>query len=282
MGGVALRPAVMSTRRCGASESAMRAYINQQPASRGLDYAVVLPSIVLLLFCLAWSSPALGKRVLSFDDLPGGVVLTKQVPGLTVSGVNQHEDAPDAALVYDFTAYPELAYGGQQFDGGWDGGNLAGFNTQGKGLVVAGPDPTKMLERRRPSGDLVFEFDEAITAFGFTIIDVEGPEEFVTDTGYFVEFSHRGNTLQQIDFADFVSAGSPYYDPSLEFGNHTANRIQMISAEQVGSWAFDKVTVAFGGSSVLGEVNYEAVPTPTAVLGGLSMLALMMLGRKRE
>ncbi len=250
--------------------------------TRVVDFAVFIPSAVALVVCLAWSASVAAMSVVTFDDLPDGVVLTKQVPGVSVSAINLHEDAPDAALVYDFTAHPELAYGGQQFAGGWATGNLADFNTQGKGVVVAGPDPAKMLEPRRPAGDLVFDFDEDIMSFGFTVVDVEGPDEFTTDTGYFVEFARDGRVLQQIDFADFVTDSSPYFDPTLEFGDHSANRVQMISADDIGTWAFDHVTVSFGGSAVLGEVRYEAIPTPTALLGGVSMLALVALRRKQK
>ncbi len=260
-----------------ASESIMRG-----PACRTLRDASVLVLCVSLLLCLPSSTGAASIQVLDFDDLPTGVVLTKQVPGVHVSATNPHADAPDAALVWDFTGRPDLAYGGQQHDGGWSGGNVADFNTLGKGLVVAGPDPGKLLEPRRPAGDLIFKFDEKITSFGFSVVDVEGPEEFITDTGYFVRFAHAGQTLMEIDFVDFITPGSPYYDPTIEFGHHTANRINPISAEKLGTWAFDEVEIALGGSAVVGRVRYEAIPTPTALLGGMSLLALSTMRRRKS
>lgn len=236
---------------------------------------------------------ASADTIVSFDELPDGAEVTTQVLGVTVAANNPHAGAPDAARVYNFTAYPDLAYGGQQHDGGWDGGNIASFNTLGKGLVIAGPDPEKILERRRPAGDLIFDFDRPVSSFGLTLVDVEGPEEFVTDTGYFIDFVRGGTSVLELDFADFITPGSSFYDPTIAFGNHTANRISPITAAQAGVANFDRVEVSLGGSAVVGSIRFDtagdaatdngskAVPSPSALLGGLSLLGIAALRRRR-
>ncbi len=235
----------------------------------------------LAVYGMTLAPDAAGLTVLSLDGVTDGGIV-HNVGGVNVSAESNYDDSWDAALGYDFTAHPELAYGGQQHDGGWAGGNVADFNTLGKGLVIAGRVPAKILEARKNPGTLYFDFNEPVNKFGLVVVDVDA-DELTPSSGYFLKFSYQGEVIDTLTYADFITPGSDFYDASIEFGNHTANRIKAIEASDLGDGSFslfDEVAITPGGSQVIGEVSY-AVPTPTAVVGGLSLMALGALRRKR-
>ena len=106
--------------------------------------------------------------------------------------------------------------------------------------VLPQPIPTP-LEKRRPAGTINLDFDTPLNSFGFTIVDVEGPEEFETNTGFFIDFLSDGEDVASFDFASFVTNDeSGVFDPSIEFGNRSANQIAPITAAQLGVDSFDR------------------------------------------
>ena len=238
-------------------------------------------ALALTAAATAASLPAAAATI-GFDDLAPGSIVTDLGGGITVSATNAQDPDLSAAVVYDFDGYPELSYGGQQapFLGG---GNVDPSVDLGLGLAILGPDPAKVLEPRRPAGQLRFDFDTPVSAFGFTVVDVEGPEEFDTATGHFVSLSSGGSEVLRVDFADFLTEGSGFFDPAVAFGNNTANEIAPIEASLAGVDAFDSAVVALGGSAVVDRIVTEAaaVPSPGAAAAGLAALAGLAARRRR-
>lgn len=262
-------------------------WIEAEPASRRRrlrrrpSFADVAIVAAVLVYAMTLTNDASGLNVLSLDEVEDGQMVHRVGP-MAVSGRTNYDDSWNAVLGYDMSAHPELAYGGQQFDGMWDGGNVEPTDSLGKGLVIAGRVPAKILEARKNPGSMYFDFDEPATRFGLTIIDVEGDEQDTAD-GYFLSFSYMGEVIDTIAYAEFTTPGADYYDETIEFGHNTANRIAAIEASSLGDGSytfFDRVEVAPGGSQVVAEVTY-AVPTPTALAAGLSMLALAVMRRTR-
>ncbi|MEM7577779.1 MAG: hypothetical protein AAF328_09910 [Planctomycetota bacterium] len=237
----------------------------------------------LAVYGMTLAPDAAGLTVLKLDGYTSGSVVQSLDDNVNVSAKTNYNDSWDAVLAYDFNGHPELAYGGQQFDGQWDGGNIAPTNGLGDGLVIAGRVPAKILEARKNPGTMYFHFDEPATRFGLVLVDNEA-DETTPDSGYFLSFSYQGEVIDTVSYADFTTPGSDFYDESIEFGDNTANRFKAISISDLGDGSYeraDKVALTPGGSAVVGEVSY-AVPTPTALAAGISMLALGALRRQRS
>jgi hypothetical protein len=64
-----------------------------------------------------------------------------------------------------------------------------------------------------------------------------------------------------IAFADL-----PTLDPTIVFGDNTANRVEPIAAQDFGVDSFDQVIVNLGGSGALDNITYTPVPEPGALL----------------
>ena len=246
-----------------------------------------LPSLLVVPAAIGLSATsAHAARVINFNSLPVGLAVSEQIEGVSISALNPYNGVPDEAVVFDFNNDRFVDSG--QSGPPWSMGNIDLDTNLGNGLVVGGARRSEGIpfETRRPAGDLLFRFDAPLTSFGFTMVDVEGPEEFVTDTGFFVEFGSGDAIIDTFDFADLVTPGTMLYDPDIQFGNRSANRIAPITAAMLGVESFDFVEISIGGSAVVAQItiddtgNAAAIPTPTAAAGGLALLGLA-LNRRR-
>ena len=240
----------------------------------------------------ALASAASAATVIDFNGIATGTTVTTQVSGLTVSASSPYADSPEQVFAWDFNGSPQFEFAGQQAP--FTSGNATGRDL-GQGLALRGPEgvltgfgvlPTAIptpLEKRRPAGTINLAFGYELDSFGFTIVDVEGPEEFETNTGFFIDFLSDGVDVGSFDFASFVTDDdSMVYDPSIQFGDRSANQIQPITAAMLGVDSFDEVRISLGGSAVLAQVtvNPVAVPTPSAALAGLGLLGAGALRRR--
>lgn len=157
--------------------------------------------------------------------------------------------------------------------------NFAGY-TDGSKTVVNRPDD----EGRRTggtqtgAGEITFDFHRHVDSFGFTLVDVEETGEFNNETGFFAVFSD-GNKSTKVSFADLIDKNSIYYDPSVKFGNNSANRIEAITAAELGLERIERATLNFGGSAGVGELKVRGVPSPTAAIAGVALMGVL-LGRR--
>ena len=234
---------------------------------------------------LSAAPAASAERVIDFSSVPAGTLLTEQIDGVTVSANNANPDSPDAAITFDFNADPRFFESGQ-FGPDWSMGNIDLSTDLGNGVAIQGSTFSVPFETERPAGTLIFDFDSPLDSFGFTVVDVEGPEEFVTDTGFFIEFLSGGDVITEIDFEQFVNSGSDFFDPNIAFGNRSANRIAPITAAQLGVASFDEVQVSLGGSSIVAQITVNeaatAVPSPTAAAAGLALLGGLLARRRKQ
>ncbi|BAM05188.1 hypothetical protein [Phycisphaera mikurensis] len=240
----------------------------------------------------AISAGASAATVIDFNGIATGTTVTNQIDGLSVSASSPYADSPEEVFAWDFNGYPQFDFAGQQAP--FTSGNATGRDL-GQGLALRGPEgvltgfgvlPTPIetpLEKRRPAGTINLEFATPLDSFGFTIVDVEGPEEFETNTGFFIDFLSDGVDVGSFDFASFVTDdGSGVFDATIAFGDRSANQIAPITAAQLGVASFDEVRISLGGSAVIAQVTANAVPTPSAALGGLALLAGGVLRRRRH
>lgn len=137
------------------------------------------------------------------------------------------------------------------------GPDFAGFTDSTQTTVREPDDEERRSGGTQPgAGEIRLDFVNPIKALRFTLIDIEPTDAFKNRTAYFARFSGGGKSAQ-VAFADFIDPASPFYDESITFGDHSANRIQMITAEQLGLSAIERVVINFGGSGAVGELSYE-------------------------
>lgn len=223
--------------------------------------------------------------VYDFSGLPHATVVTDQIPGLTISADNPNPNVEDAAIIWDYSARPDLADGGH-FGPPWTTGNRPLDTVLGNGVTLLG-NTSFTLENRRPAGMLIFEFDEPVESLQFTVVDIEGPTEFRTDSGFFLDFFSGDDELGRVFFGDLLTPGNQFYDPTIEFANGSINQIGPFLASDFGAQSFDEVRLSLGGSSTLAQITTQGataqpVPTPGAVAGGLGLMTLIAGRRRRQ
>jgi len=259
---------------------------------RILRSPILAATPALLVLCCA---PSTYAESVNFEGLEHGRIVNTQfaAQGLTIS-VDNIGGGPDLAIVFDSqetsTADPDLE------GPTWSGGNLAPDTVLGNLLIIAenssgsgdgivdSPDD----EGSSPAGSMTFDFAAPITEFGFDFIDVDDQSD------YEITFFSEGSAVATVEFDDFTTSGDPFFDSTVSFGDHTANRISPItvaalnSAFGLGLTAFDQVVVDFGGSGAIDNLNWVAlsdqgspVPEPTS-LALLAFGSALVLARTRR
>ena len=151
------------------------------------------------------------------------------------------------------------------------GGNLAGNTNLGNALILQennygvgdGVADRPDDEGNRPAGWIRFSFDEVKTGIGFDILDLESATAEATTLKLYLD----GSLVASVDFMDFIDAGSDLYDPSVSYGNNSANRIGMISADDLGIDGFDTAKFKLGGSMAIDTIRTVPAPGTFALLG---------------
>jgi hypothetical protein len=262
-------------------------------------------ALTALLFTVLFA-PALSAGVIDFNSLGHGTVVNDQFvsAGVAISADNPHHDGSDYAVAYDTIAAntPDNTHDPDLEGPSWGNSNIPNINSPGlvlgRILIIQENDPNTSPNqtdgcagetctypddegRRNPyAGSLFFDFDTAITSFGFDLIDVEGAEEFENAGGFAaVFFDAIGGELARIGFGTFIGRDSA------SFGNNSVNRISPINF--VSDLRLDpsdqvmRVEINMGGSGGVDNVNWT-VPEPTTIaLLGIGLLGLGFRSRRK-
>ncbi len=220
-------------------------------------------------------------QIIDFNGLAHGEIVNTQYQashGVTITAYNPNRDF-DLAVAFDTTLAgtrdPDL-------EDPWDGGNLAPNTNMGKALILQennygtgdGVADRPDDEGSRPAGSITFHFDQVMTGIGFDILDLESTAAEMSVLELYLD----GALVRSIDFSSFLPAGA-FGDPTIEFGNNSANRIGVLTADRLAIEGFDKAKFRLGGSMALD--NIALVPTPgTLTLAGLGGLCLTRRRRR--
>jgi MYXO-CTERM domain-containing protein len=224
-----------------------------------------------------------GGTLIDFNGLPAGTVVNNQFAsqGVTIT-VQRTSPGPAVATLYNTrrTGEPDpdlqIPFAGGNLGTNGPGGNILimpenNTDSNKDGLIDQPND-----EGDRPAGQFTFTFTRPVSEFGFDLVDVDGPAEFNNNAGYFASFYLNGNLEARVGFGAFIDPTSPFYDPSVKYGDNFANRIRPITARSVGMPSFDRVVLNFGGSGGTDNIIFTPVPEPGALaLIGLAVPALL-------
>jgi len=250
----------------------------------------------------ATSAIAGWSQEIDLNSYAHGTILNGMDLGnITIDGDNFHNNY-DHVVVFDTTLSgtrdPDLE-GPSGSGGSWTRGNLrqagevlgnvlilqemdrrfAGYTDASQSAVKRPDDEGRRRGGSKPgAGEITFDFNRGVQSFGFTLIDVEETGEFNNQTGHFALFSDGSNSVK-VAFADLIDSNSIYYDPSIAFGDHSANRIEALTAAELGLKEIKHAKINLGGSGGVGQVNVTGVPSPTAAIAGLALMGVL-LGRR--
>lgn len=227
-------------------------------------------------------------QIITFNELVHGKIVDDDyllTHGLSISA-NNIGGGPDIAAIFDST---KTGTRDSDLEDPWAKGNLAPGTSLGNLLIIAenahDPEEDGILnlpddEGSRPAGSLIFDFLRPISEFGFDLVDVEGPAEIGQDSGYVATFFANNTELARVGFGDLIDSSSPFYDPSIVFGNNSANRIMPIEAANLGIGAFNRVEINFGGSAAIDNITWEEfeVPPPNTEVPLPASWLLWLLG----
>lgn len=247
---------------------------------------LIATGCLLGLSASAWAG-APGGTLIDFNDQQPGTIIDNEYAsrGVRIS-VQRTSSGPAVATLYNTNRTGEPDPDEQV---PFDLGNLAPSGPGGNVLIIPENATDSNTDGRidqpndegsRPAGQFTFDFTVPVNQFGFDLTDVEGPAEYNANAGYFASFYLNGNLEARVGFGAFVDPTSPFYDPSVRYGDNSANRIRPISARDVGLPYFDRVVLNFGGSGGTDNIFFTPVPEPAA-LGLVGLPALALLRRRR-
>lgn len=244
----------------------------------------VLLTIALSISSMLAAAPSrceAGVQTLDFSSLRHGELVGSQFvdQGVTISGYNLVRKY-SAVAAFDTTKPSSVD---PDLNGpSWKTGNLkASAPVLGMALIL----PENLKDRNgdglldspddegtKPAGYFEFVFSKSISMFGLDLIDIESDQE---KNGGLTFYS--GNESKTLTFGQLKSL-----DPSVAYGDNSANRIDPILAESLGLSGFDKVKVFMNGSGAVDNVtfgtptNNDPVPEPASLaiwaIGGLAGL----------
>jgi hypothetical protein len=229
---------------------------------------------------VALSSSAARGGVINFDGRSHGEIVTdyyQRTRGITITAVN-FQGGPDLPIAFD-TARTQTD--DRDLEDPWTVGNLGAQHKAGKILILAEndidangdgridrPDDQGSMPSLGSAGQLIFDFGQAPQfALGLDLIDVEPGDEI----GFFA-FYFGGTEVARITLDQLTDSTSNFYDPTIVFGDNSANRVQPITAAQLNIRAFDNLVIDMGMCYGVDNVTFEpitgtlpSVPEPTAL-----------------
>lgn len=136
------------------------------------------------------------------------------------------------------------------------GNDFAGYTDASESVVAWPDDEERASDGARPgAGEITLKLDRQVSAFRFTVIDVEQTDAFNNRSASYVVY-YCGERQVKVAFAELIDPDSAFYDPDISFDDHSANRFPEVTAEQLGLPWIDQVVINLGGSGAVGGLSF--------------------------
>jgi len=151
--------------------------------------------------------------------------------------------------------------GEQNLQSPWHRGNIQNEDS-GHILIIAANNidqnqdnliDVPLPENANPGGKITLNFDMPAYEFGWDIFNLEyGPEVQYSDVIFYDQ--HGRNTT--VPFESFIDPQSPFYDPSINLGSHSANRINPVKVEDLALSEIVKVEMILADGVAVSHFNW--------------------------
>lgn len=234
---------------------------------------------------------------MNFDSRSHGQIIDTQYQhsknGATFTATN-FRGGPNLAVIFNTT---RTNTNDHDLEDQWDMGNIApdtvlkniiilaenDIDADGDGFIDR-PDDQGSTPAEGLSGTIAIHFDTLLGSFRADVIDVEPNDDVADDVrlGYFA-FKLNGIELARVNFTEFVNPSSQFYDPTLVFGDNSANRLPAITTDQLQIRGFDEVEIGMGLCYGFDNLVFEtATLLPEPSLLALVGLPLVMFRRSKR
>jgi len=238
--------------------------------------------------------------VITFDEEgreTGEIIATQyQELGVTISAKNNNKRHPDIATLYD----TDLVFKGRDPDlqSPFNMGNAKNEHF-GNALIIAenANDKNKdglldYPDDEAAGGVLTFSFDQKLSAFGFSLIDIDKQINDSEIYGYLVLKNIDDNNVLEsktIIFNQFAmdNADGEFNYYNAVFGNNSANNINdpLLDVVALNMSGFNRAEFHLKHSGAVDNITFMNVPEPGTsllmVTGLITLLGSGMLRRKR-
>ena len=243
----------------------------------------VIASTSCVVVTLSMGAPA-GADLIDFDSLQVGEIVAEQFAGMGVhiEVINDGHPSIDLGIIFD--SFGSSGHDSDLEGPPWSSGN-ASSDVFANLLIIAENDVDANNDGliddpddEAGGGSIIFRFDIPVFEFGFSLIDIETSESGPTAS---VMFFNDEVFVGMVDFSDLVDSGSAFFDPTIVFGNHSANHVQPMSFfNGIDPLEFNEVRFVLQGSGAIDNIFFASVPSPGAT--ALVLLGLIIGGGGRR
>ena len=229
-----------------------------------------------VMVALSMGAPA-AADLIDFDSLQTGEIVAEQFAGMGVHIEVINDGHPSINLGIIFDSFGSSGHDSDLEGPPWSGGN-ASSDVFANLLIIAENDVDSNNDGliddpddEAGGGSIIFRFDIPIFEFGFSLIDIETTESAPNAS---VMFFNDSTLVGMIDFSDLVDPGSAIFDPTIEFGDNSANHVQPMSFfNGIGPLEFNEARFVLEGSGAVDNIFFTVVPAP----GPLTLLLCSLL-----
>ena len=246
----------------------------------------VIASTSCVVVALSMGAPTMADLI-DFDSLQVGEIVNEQFAGMGVhiEVINDRHTSINLGIIFD--SFGSSGHDRDLEGPPWSRGN-ASSDVFANLLIIAENDEDDNNDGliddpddEAGGGSIIFRFDIPIIEFGFSLIDIENSEH---GHGASVMFFNDEVFVGMVDFSDLVDSGSAFFDPTIVFGNNSANHIQPISFfNGINPLEFNEARFFLEGSGAVDNIFFTAIPAPGPLAPLLfSLLAAVRRRRRAE
>ncbi|QDU34981.1 hypothetical protein KS4_30580 [Poriferisphaera corsica] len=192
-------------------------------------------------------------HVIHFENLENGQIVDQPFKNVSVSNVNMNNGYAVQAFDTRVSSHNyDGLLGADGIERKWAGGNLKNTIVMGNSLAALPTNQTS-TSSNTPGATVSFEFAHPIDEFGFDMLNVQP-----TDRQSKAVFYNGNDQVAEVKLRDFTNPAKDLYDPTIEFGSRTANRIRPITADDLKTSEFTRVELHLAeNATAIDNITYK-------------------------